>query len=210
MSALPARRAVMTLYADPQDPLGHAVRLVLAEKGVLSDIRFVSEDNMPEDLHHLNPYGRILTLVDRDLVLYDALTMMEYLDERYPHPPLMPVDPTGRANNRQLRYRVMQDLYSALPHLRGGNEIAAAGARKAIRDNLTAIAPAFQRLPYFMSQDFTLVDCLMAPLLLRLKHYGVALPPQGKPIQGYTQRLFERPAFLGGLSRHELALREAR
>ena len=112
MTSLANRRSVMTLYADPADPTGHAVRIVLAEKEINVEVCFVTEETKPEDLHDLNPYHTILTLVDRELVLYDAQIMLEYLDERYPHPPLMPMDPALRANNRQLRYRVTRDLLS--------------------------------------------------------------------------------------------------
>jgi RNA polymerase-associated protein len=125
---------------------------------------------------------------------------MEYLDERFPHPPLMPVDPVNRAGKRQLRYRVMKDLYSVLDELDGDNEIAAANAKKILRDNLTAIAPAFTQTPYFMSEDYTLVDCCLAPLMWRLTQYGIKLPMSGKPLQQYADRLFERQAFNTSLS----------
>ena len=120
----------MTLYSDAADPIGHGVRIVLAEKDINVDINYVDDENRPEDLNDLNPYDSILTLIDRDLVLYDAQIMMEYLDERYPHPPLMPVDPVSRATNRQFRYRVMRDLYGIVEDLASANEIAAANARK--------------------------------------------------------------------------------
>jgi RNA polymerase-associated protein len=125
---------------------------------------------------------------------------MEYLDERFPHPPLMPVDPVSRAAIRQLRYRVMTDLYSVLDELDGDNEIAAANAKKILRDNLTAIAPAFAQTPYFMSEVYTLVDCCLAPLMWRLTQYGIKLPISGKPLQQYADRLFERQAFNTSLS----------
>jgi RNA polymerase-associated protein len=144
----------MTLYADPLDPIGHCVRIVLAEKDVNVEIHYVVGDNRPDDLADLNPYNLILTLIDRDLVLYDAQIMMEYLDERFPHPPLLPVDPVARANNRQLRSRVMRDLYPLVEGLEGSNELAATNARKALRDNITSIAPAFTQYPYFMSQEY--------------------------------------------------------
>ena len=170
MASVANRRSAMVLYSDTTSPLGHSVRIVLAEKDINVEINYV-DDERPEELAELNPYDSILTLIDRDLVLYDEQIIMEYLDERFPHPPLMPVDPVSRANNRQLRYRVMRDLYALIDDLYNDNEIAAANARKDLRDHLTAIAPAFGQKPYFMSDEYSLVDCCMAPLLWR----GVAV-----------------------------------
>jgi len=199
MAGIANRRSLMVFYSDSVCPIGHAARIVLAEKDVSVEINFIDDDK-PEVLNELNPYNSILTLIDRDLVLYDAQIIMEYLDERFPHPPLMPVDPVNRASNRQLRYRVMRDLYSAVEELDSDNEIAAANAKKVLRDNLTAIAPVFAQMPYFMSNDYTLVDCCMAPLMWRLEQYGIKLPMSGKPLQKYADRLFERQAFQTSLS----------
>ena len=203
MASLANRRSLMVLYSDKTSPIGHAVRIVLAEKDVNVEINYVDENDKPEVLNELNPYNTILTLIDRDLVLYDAQIMMEYLDERFPHPPLTPVDPVSRAGNRQLRYRVMKDLYSAIEDLESENDIAAANAKKVLRDNLTSIAPAFANTPYFMSEDYTLVDCCIAPLMWRLTRYGIKLPLSGKPLQQYADRLFERDAFKASLSKVE-------
>src|SRR3989338_2023524 len=142
MASIANKRSVMVLYSDMVNPVGHSVRIVLAEKDINVDIRYIQGNELPEDLAELNPYNSILTLIDRDLVLYDEQIIMEYLDERFPHPPLLPVDPVSRANNRQLRYRVMRDLYALIDDLYNDNEIAAANARKDLRDHLTAIAPA--------------------------------------------------------------------
>ena len=200
MASMANRRSLMVLYSDKVSPIGHAVRIVLAEKDVNVEINYIEDNDRPEILNDLNPYNSILTLIDRDLVLYDAQIIMEYLDERFPHPPLMPVDPVSRASKRQLRYRVMTDLYSVLDELDGENEIAVANAKKILRDNLTAIAPAFAQTPYFMSEDYTLVDCCLAPLMWRLTQYGIKLPISGKPLQQYADRLFERQAFSTSLS----------
>lgn len=197
----------MVLYSDTTGPIGHCVRIVLAEKDINVEINFIEGDERPDDLAELNPYHSVLTLIDRELVLYDEQIIMEYLDERFPHPPLMPVDPVSRANNRQLRYRIMRDLYSLVDNLGGENEIAAANARKELRDNLTAIAPAFSHKPYFMSDEYSLVDCCMAPLLWRLDYYGVKLPASGKVINEYGKRLFERETFRASLSQHEREMR---
>jgi len=193
------KRAIMVLYSDTTSPIGHCVRIVLAEKEINVEIKYV-EGERPEELNDLNPYNSVLTLIDRELVLYDGLIIMEYLDERFPHPPLMPVDPVSRASNRQLRYRVMRDLYSVIDDLSDSNEIAAANAKKTLRDNLTAISPAFSQKPYFMSDEYSLVDCCMAPLLWRLTQYGLKLPISAKPLQQYADRLFERDAFQSSLS----------
>lgn len=209
MASIANRRSLMVLYSDNDSPIGHAVRIVLAEKDVNVEINFIGEeDNKPEELNELNPYNSILTLIDRDLVLYDAQIIMEYLDERFPHPPLMPVDPVTRASNRQLRFRVMEDLYSAIDELDSDNDIAAANAKKVLRDNLTAIAPTFSQMPYFMSEEYSLVDCCMAPLLWRLSSYGIKLPMSAKPLQQYADRLFERSPFKQSLSPVEKELNE--
>lgn len=196
----------MTLYCDAADPIGHGVRIVLAEKDINVDINYVDDGNRPEDLNDLNPYNSILTLIDRELVIYDAQIMMEYLDERYPHPPLMPVDPVSRATNRQFRYRVIRDLYSILEDLVSANEIAAANARKTIRDNLLAIAPIFSQHEYFMSSEYSLVDCCLSPLLWRLQFYGVKLTAPAKPILKYAERIFARDGFQSSLSPFEREL----
>ena len=203
MTGLANRRSVMTLYCDAADPIGHGVRIVLAEKDINVDINYVDDENRPEDLNDLNPYDTILTLIDRELVIYDAQIMMEYLDERYPHPPLMPVDPVSRATNRQFRYRVIRDLYSILEGLASANEIAAANARKTIRDNLLAIAPIFSQHEYFMSDEYSLVDCCLSPLLWRLQFYGVKLTAPAKPILKYAERIFARDGFQASLSPFE-------
>lgn len=196
----------MTLYADATDPIGHAVRIVLAEKDVNVEVAFVTEETKPEDLHDLNPYHTLLTLIDRELVLYDAQIMLEYLDERYPHPPLMPVDPVSRANNRQIRYRVTRDLVALAERL-ARDASTAADARRALGDNLHAIAPALNHHSYFLSDEYSLVDCCLAPLLWRLPYYGLKLTPQAKPLLRYAETLFSREAFRASLSAAERAMR---
>ena len=207
MASVANRRSVMVLYSDTTGPIGHCVRIVLSEKDINVEINYIEGEERPEGLAELNPYHSVLTLVDRDLVLYDEQIIMEYLDERFPHPPLMPVDPVSRANNRQLRYRVMRDLYSLIDDLGGENEIAAANARKELRDNLTAIAPVFAQKPYFMSDEYSLVDCCMAPLLWRIEYYGIKLPNSAKVLTEYAERIFERNAFRSSLSEREREIR---
>lgn len=207
MASIANRRSVMVLYTDPESPLSHAVRIVLAEKDINVDINFVTAENRPEELNELNPYNSLLTLIDRELVLYEAQIIMEYLDERFPHPPLLPVDPVARASNRQLRYRVMRDLYSLIDEIESEDEAVAANARKHLRDNLTAISPLFDQKPFFMSDEYSLIDCCMAALLWRLDRYGIKLPTSAKAINKYAERLFERESFKQSLSEKEKDLK---
>ena len=202
------RRSVMSLYSDPTDPASHAVRFVLAEKAINVDIHHVTTDDKPEDLNHLNPYSDILTLVDRDLVLYEPQIIMEYLDERFPHPPLMPVDPVARANNRLYRYRLQRDFYALLDDVEYGDKAVSNAAKKSLRDHLSTLAPIFAQKTYFMSDDYSLVDCFLAPILWRLPAYGVRLPAQAKALQKFADRIFEREAFAQSLTEAEHELRD--
>ena len=201
------RRSVMSLYSDPTDPSSHAVRFVLAEKAINVEIHHVTMDDKPEDLNDLNPYSAILTLVDRDLVLYEPQIIMEYLDERFPHPPLMPVDPVARASNRLYRYRVQRDFYALVDDVESGERGVASAARKCLRDHLSTLAPIFAQKTYFMSDDYSLVDCYLAPILWRLPAYGVRLPAHAKALQKFADRLFEREAFAQSLTEAEYELR---
>lgn len=203
MATIATRRPVMTLYSADNCPLSHRVRIVLNEKSITADIINVNVNELPEDLIDLNPYNSTPTLVDRDLVLYNSQIIMEYLDERFPHPPLMPVDPVSRARSRIMLYRIDKDWYSLLDNINGDNAAQAENGRKAIRDGLTVIAPIFVKKPYFMSDEFTLVDACLAPLLWRLPLYGIDLPEQAKPVLQYAARLFERDAFEASLSEFE-------
>ena len=208
MAILANRRSVMTLYSDAVDPASHAVRFVLAEKAINVEIHTVTADDRPEDLNDLNPYNTILTLVDRELVLYEAQIIMEYLDERFPHPPLMPVDPVARASNRLYRYRIKRDIFGLVAEIERGDGSSADSARKSLRDHLTAVAPVFTQKPYFMADDYSLADCYLAPLLWRLPYYRVNLPRQAKPLVEYAHRLFEREAFEASLSDAEREMGE--
>ncbi len=207
MASIANRRSVMVLYSDSTSPAGHCVRLVLGEKDINVEINYVEDGERPESLIEINPYNSVLTLIDRDLVLYDDQIIMEYLDERFPHPPLLPVDPVNRAGNRQLRFRVLKDLYSLIEDIESSDSAKVGNAQKTMKDNLTAIAPAFMHKPYFMSDEYTLVDCCMAPLLWRLPTYGVKLPASARPITEYADRLYERDAFQVSLSEAEKEMR---
>jgi len=204
MASIANRRSAMTLYSSATSPYSHRTRIVLAEKNISHDVHEVEDGATPEDLIDLNPYNTVPTLVDRDLVLYDSRIIMEYLDERFPHPPLMPVDPVSRANSKLFMYRIDRDMYSILDQLEAEPDNKnAAKLRKELRDSLTVIAPIFEQKPYFMSDDFTLVDCYMAPLLWRLPKYKVDLPAQARAVNTYAERLFSRESFQTSLSEIE-------
>ena len=200
MALIANRRSVMTLYSSPACPYSHRTRLVLAEKGIAVEILNIDPDDKPEDLLDLNPYHSVPTLVDRDLVLYDSRIIMEYLDERFPHPPLMPVDPVSRARSRLALFRIDADWYSLLGDLEAKNEKQANKARKILRDSLAASVEVFSAKPYFLNDEFSLVDCSLAPLLWRLPHYGVDLPSQAKPMLEYAERIFSRASFKASLT----------
>ena len=207
MALLANRRSVMSLYSDLSDPASHAVRFVLAEKAINVEVMHVDPDDRPEDLVELNPYDSILTLVDRELVLYEPQIIMEYLDERFPHPPLMPVDPVARASNRLYRYRIQRDIYDWAAIIeKGGDDMD--DARKVLRDNLTAIAPIFGQRPFFMSEDYSLVDIFLTPILWRLPAYKVKLAQSAKPLMQFAERMFARDAFEASLTEGEREMRE--
>ncbi|MAA75411.1 MAG: stringent starvation protein A [Salinisphaeraceae bacterium] len=208
MASLANRRSLMTLFSRPECPQSHRVRLVLAEKGITSlDIVELREDVDSEDLAQLNPYNSIPTLVDRDLVLYDPRIIIEYLDERFPHPPLMPVDPVTRARYRLALYRMEVDMYSLVDDLEG-TPAQARKARTQLKEILLAMAAEFSPRPY-VGEEFSLVDCAFAPILWRLEHYKVELPPkQGKKLRDYADALFARPAFRGSLTELEAEMRD--
>lgn len=207
MSVVASRRSVMTLFSGDTDPYSHRVRIVLAEKGINVDIVSVDEADLPEDLIDLNPYNSVPTLVDRELVLYGSHVIMEYLDERFPHPPLMPVDPVSRATNRLMLYRIEQDLYAHLDTIMAGGDKTAAKAKKEIRDNLMMISPIFEQKPFFMSDEFSLVDCALAPLLWRLPTLGISIPKQASALLDYADRMFARESFRDSLTELEREMR---
>lgn len=207
MALIANRRSVMTLFSSPTDPYCHRARIVLAEKGITYEVADVRPDHLPEDLVDLNPYNSVPTLVDRELVLYDSRVIMEYLDERFPHPPLMPVDPVSRARSRLALYRIDQDWYSQVDELESGDDKRAAKARKILRDSLTATAEVFAAKPFFLSDEFSLVDCAVAPVLWRLEYYGIELPAQAKAVRQYAERLFDRASMRASLSSAEREMR---
>ena len=205
------KRASMTLFSDPRDHYSHRVRMVLCEKGVSVDVVDVDPSQRPEDLSALNPYGTLPTLLDRDLVLYKSTVIMEYLDERFPHPPLLPVYPVARAQCRLLMHRIEVDWSKRVDVLMAGRgrETAMDKARKELRESLAAIAPVFADRPFFMNDDFTLVDCFVAPILWRLNALDLKMSTrQLKPMQRYMNDMFERDTFQESLTEPEVDMRE--
>lgn len=208
MAVVASRRSVMTLFSRPTCPHSHRTRIVLAEKSINVDIVSVEGSNLPEDLLDLNPYNSVPTVVDRDLVLYDSRVIIEYLDERFPHPPLMPVDPVTRAQFRLALFRIERDWYSLAEQIEDAVERKrSTKARKIIRESILSSVEVFRAKPFFLSDEFSLVDCSIAPILWRLPHYGVELPSQAKPILDYMERVFARPAFRASLTELEREMR---
>jgi len=206
-----AKRSSMTFFSDAGDQYSHRVRIVLAEKGVAVDVIDCTEDELPEDVAALNPYNSLPTLLDRELVLFESGVMMEYLDERFPHPPLLPVYPVARAESRLYIYRIQRDWsrYADTILNKSGTDAEIEEARKELRDSLVAISPIFAEKPYFMSEEFSLVDCCIAPILWRLPVMGIELPEaQCKPLVKYMERLFARESFQESLSEVERELRD--
>lgn len=197
MTSAANKRSIMTLFSNKSDIYCHQVKIVLAEKGVAYETENVDPNAVPEELMELNPYGTLPTLVDRDLVLFTSRIIMEYLDERFPHPPLMPVYPVARGKSRLLMLRIEQDWYPTLAKAENGSNSERAEALKQLKEELLAVAPIFNQFPYFMSEEFGLVDCYIAPLLWRLKELGVTFTGAGsKAINGYMDRVFGRDSFM--------------
>jgi len=197
------RKPVMMLYSGTVDCYSHRTRIVLFEKDVECQIVFVQPENKPAELADLNPYNQVPTIVDRDLVLYQSAIINEYLDERLPHPPLMPVDPVSRARARLMLFRFENDWYRLLPDIIGGDKKVSTKARNVIRDGLTVISSVFKEQSFILGEEFSLVDCALAPILWRLDHFKISLPRQAKPMLEYAERVFERKSFQASLTEAE-------
>ena len=208
MAVIANRRSVMTLFSDATCPQSHRVRMVLAEKGITVEIVNIDPGNLPEDLIDLNPYQSVPTLVDRELVLYDSQVIMEYLDERFPHPPLMPVDPVMRAQFRLALFRIETDWYSLAEEAEsGGDYKLGTKSRKLLRESILQSAELFAAKPYFLSEEFSLVDATIAPVLWRLPMYGIELGRAAEPIEAYMERVFARKSFQKSLTELEQEMR---
>ena len=198
----------MTLYSATTCPFSHRCRIVLYEKGMDFQIIDVDLHNKPEDLAVMTPYSRVPVLVERDLILYESNIINEYIDDRFPHPQLMPADPVMRARARLFLHRFEQELFCHIDAVEHGNPKSTEKARATIRDNLTVIAPVFVKQKYMLGYEFSMLDVAIAPLLWRLDHYGIQLPKQAAPLLKYAERLFSRPAFIEALTASEKAMRK--
>lgn len=202
---------MMVLYSGTTCPFSQRCRLVLFEKGMDFEIRDVDLFNKPEDINVMNPYGQVPILVERDLVLYESNIINEYIDERFPHPQLMPADPVQRARARLFLYGLEKEVFVHVAVLENrspkGQEKAQEKARQMIRDRLTQLAPMFIKNKYWLGEDFSMLDVAVAPLLWRLDHYGIELPKAAAPIQKYGERIFSRPAYIEALTPSEKVMR---
>ena len=204
------KRSSMAIFSDGNDQYSHRVRIVLAEKGVVAEIVDCDKSNPHPEVAEYNPYNEVPTLVDRDLALYETAVIMEYLDERFPHPPLLPVYPVARAQRRLLLQRIERDWASKADRILAGKEDGAVlgQLRKELEDSLISVSAVFEEKPYFMSDEFSLVDCYVAPLLWRLPMMGIQLPVKhAEGLLQYANRLFDRESFRTSLSKQERAMR---
>jgi len=199
---------MMTLYSGTTCPYSHRCRIVLFEKGMDFNVIDVDMTNKHEDLAVINPHNQVPVLVERDLVLQQANIINEYIDERFPHPQLMPADPVMRSKARLGLYEFERDLYAHVADLESSNQKAADKARVAIRDNLTQIVPLFSKQQYILGDEFSMLDVALAPLLWRLGHYGIELPKQAAPLLKYAERIFSRPAYIEAMTPSEKAMRK--
>jgi stringent starvation protein A len=199
---------MMKLYSGSVDPFSHRCRIVLFEKGMDFEVIDVDLANKAEDLAVLNPYGAVPVLVERDLVLSEANIINEYIDERFPHPQLMPADPVMRARARLFLYNFEKDLFDHIKDVESDDQEIADKGRKTIRDNLTQIVPIFSKQNYLLGDDYSMLDVAVTPLLWRLGHYGIDLPNQAAPLLKYAERLFSRPLYADAMTPSEKAMRK--
>jgi RNA polymerase-associated protein len=199
---------MMTLYSGTSCPFSQRCRIVLYEKDMDFQIIDVDLYNKPEDLAVMNPYNQVPVLVERDLVLYESNIINEYIDDRFPHPQLMPADPIMRARARLFLFRFEKELFVHVEEIERGSQKSAEKARIAIRDSLTQIAPVFAKQKYILGDEFSMLDVALAPLLWRLDYYGIQLGKQAAPILKYAERIFSRPAFIAALTASEKVMRK--
>lgn len=203
-----SRHSVMVLFSGPLDAMSHRVRIVMAEKGITHEVENVDLSDPQEDFIELSPYQILPTIADRDLTLFGSRVIMEYLDERFPHPPLMPVDPVARANDRLMIDRIDRDWSMRMEEIELGSGKVAKQARKELTESLTMLTPLFKQHKYFMGDEFSLVDCSLAPLLWRLKSMDITLPTSASAVMEYAERIFDRDSFLDSLTEEERELDE--
>ena len=197
---------MMNLYSGTTDPFSHRCRIVLFEKGMDFEVIDVDLYNKPEDIAVINPYKRVPVLVDRDLVLYESNIINEYIDERFPHPQLMPPDPIMRARARQLLHTFEHELFAHLEALEA-NQKGVDKNRGHVRDQLTQLAPIFTKQKFMLGDEFSMLDVAIAPLLWRLEHYGIELPKTAAPLMKYAERIFSRQGFIDALTPSEKVMR---
>lgn len=198
---------MMNLYSGTTDPFSHRCRIVLYEKGMDFQVIDVDLFSKPEDIAVINPYNRVPVLVDRDLVLYESNIINEYIDERFPHPQLMPPDPIMRARARQLLHSLEHELFAHIETLEKNQKGAADKARSHVRDQLIQLAPMFAKQKFMLGDEFSMLDVAIAPLLWRLEHYAIELPKSAAAIQKYAERIFSRQGFIDALTPSERAMR---
>jgi stringent starvation protein A len=199
---------MMTLYSGTTDPFSQRCRFVLFEKGMDFVINDVDMYNKPEDIAVMNPYNQVPILVERDLVLYESNIINEYIDERFPHPQLMPADPIMRARARLFLYRFEKELFSQIDNLDSASQQKSDKARQIIRDNLVQIAPVFTKQKFMLGDEFSMLDVAIAPLLWRLEHYQITMPKQAAPLLKYAERMFTRQGFIDAMTPSEKAMRK--
>lgn len=206
------QRTSMALYSDPNSHYSHRVRIVLQEKGLSTEIIDMTQENMHFDLLEINPNAEIPVLIDRDICLYDSLVLMEYLEERFPHPPLMPVYPVIKARSRLFILRLEQEWSKDLDYLalnpKPGSKTQK--SKKDLKSNILSASSIFNEHPYFMSEDFSLIDCCVAPILWRLPALGIDISKdkKAKPIYQYMERVFSRDSFKASISEVEQEMRD--
>ncbi len=199
---------MMTLYSGSTDPYSHRCRIVLFEKDMDFEVIDVDMHNKPEEIASISPTGKMPVLVERDLVLTESNIINEYIDERFPHPQLMPPDPVMRARARLVLFNFENDLYTHVNTLEHSLSKASDKARQEIRDNVSQLTPILTKQKYLMNDEFSMLDVAIAPLLWRLEHYGIELPKMAAPVLKYRERLFSRPAFINALTPTEKSMRK--
>jgi stringent starvation protein A len=199
---------MMILYSGNACPFSHRCRIVLYEKGMDFEIKNIDLQEKPDEVAAMNPYSQVPILVERDLTLYESNIINEYIDERFPHPQLMPADPVMRARARLFLFNIEQDLFGHLSEVRSSTAKVAEKARMIIRDNLTQIAPIFAKQKFMLGDDYSMLDVAVAPLLWRLDYLGIQLPKQAAPLLKYAERIFSRPAFIEALTPIEKSMRK--
>ncbi len=203
-----AKKSAMSLYTDVNSISSHSLRILLRDKDVECDMRYVNSAEKQEALFEFNPYGETPVLIDREMVLYEFYPVVEYIDERFPHPPLLPPDPIGRGKARLTIARMQRDWILEVDQQMAAGKPLSDELKQSIRDGLTSLSPLFNHQLFFTGDDYNLVDVMIAPLLWRLKILGIKLPDKAKPIQDYADRLFAREQFELSLSQQEVELNE--